>query len=377
MKKGYIKILVLEILLLITLLFNSFVFKIASYYLTTAILFVALLLMVFLVGYEKDKYRYKKDVFLNILIIILVYYFITYFLGFFTGFIKTAYSLRVLSIIKNTFPVILLVFVSELLRYELFSKVKEKKFLIILTFLIFVIIDINMMIAVYDVTKYSGLIRMICLVLFPSITKNIFVSYLTIKVGYKNCIFYRLVTELTLYLLPLFPDFGEYINILLETILPIIIMLRMNILFNYNEERKIKSSRYNSKKMILYSVITFSLLAIVILTSGYFKYFAVTIGSGSMSPDINKGDIVIIKKIDASKVKKGDILAYNHNKKMIVHRVVKSMIVENKFYFITKGDSNKSNDAYVVSEEQVVGITSFRIKYLGMPTVALNELLNE
>lgn len=377
MKKGYVKVLILEILLLITLLFNSFVFKIASYYLTAAILFITLLLMIFLVGYEKDKYRYKTDVFLNILIFLLFYYLITYFLGFFTGFIKTGYSLRLLMIIKNTFPVILLIVVSELLRYEFLSKVKENKYLIILTFLIFVMLDINMGIAVYDISTSTGFVKMICMVLFPSITKNIFMSYLAIKVGYKNCIFYRFVTELTLYLLPLFPDFGEYINILLETILPIVIMLRINTLFSYNEERKIKSSRYNGKKMILYTVITFVLLGVVTLTSGYFKYFAVTIGSGSMSPNIDKGDIVIIKKVDASKVEKGDILAYNHNGKMIVHRVVKIMVVENKFYFITKGDSNNSNDAYIVNEEQVVGITSFRIKYLGMPTVALNELLNE
>lgn len=377
MKKGYIKALILEIILLITLLFNSFVFKIASYYITSAILFITLLLMVFLVGYEKDKYRYKKDVFLNILIFLLFYYLITYFFGFFTGFIKTGYSLRLLMIIKNTFPVMLLIVVSELLRYEFLSKVKENKYLMILVFLIFVLLDVNMNIMVYDTETINGAIRMICMVLFPSITKNIFMSYLTIKVGYKNCIFYRVVTELILYLLPLFPDFGEYINILLETILPIIIMLRLNALFNYNEERKIRSSRYNSKKMILYSVITFILLVVVILTSGYFKYFAVTIGSSSMSPNIDKGDIVIIKKVKASKVEKGDILAYNHNNKIIVHRVVKIMIVENKFYFITKGDSNNANDAYVVSEEQIVGITSFKIKYLGMPTVALNELLNE
>ena len=376
MKKGYIKILVIEILLLISLLFNSFVFKIASYYLTSAILLVALVLMIFLVGYEKDRYRYKKDVFLNILIILLIYYFITYFLGFFTGFIKTGYSLRIVNIIRNTFPVILLILISELLRYEFLSKVKENKYLIALTFLIFVMVDVNMMALVYDVTSYSGLIKMICLVLFPSVTKNIFLTYLTIKVGYKNCIFYRLVTELTPYLLPLFPDFGDYITILLETILPIIIMFKINGLFSYNEERKITSSKYNAKKLALYSVITFVLLIVVMLTSGYFKYFAVTIGSSSMSPNIDKGDVVIVKKISASKVKEGDVLVYNHDNKMIVHRVVKIMTVEGKFYYITKGDNNDANDAYVVNESDIIGITSFKIKYIGMPTVALNELLN-
>lgn len=380
MKKGFNKILILEIILLIFLLFNSFVFRIANMYVISGIMLPFLILMIVLNGFEKDNYRYKKDVLLNIIIFLLMYYFITYFLGLFSGFVKSSYSLSFINIIKNTFPVIALILISELMRYVLFNKTKRNLPCLIIGCLLFVMVDINTMVHIYDVKTALGITKMICLVVFPSITKNIFLTYLTMKVGYKNGIIYRLITEISTYLLPIFPDFGEYINVLLKTVLPIAIMARLNNMFNYYSVRKIKDSRYNNRKLVLYSVITFSLLTIVLLTSGLFTYQALTIGSGSMSPAIEKGDVIILKGMkneEARKIKKGDVLVYNHDNKIIVHRVIKKSNNGETISFKTKGDYNNAKDSWTVKQEDVIGIVKFRIRWVGMPTVALNELLNK
>lgn len=380
MKKGFNKILILEIILLIFLLFNSFVFKIANMYVISGIMLPFLILMIVLNGFEKDNYRYKKDVLLNIIIFLLMYYFITYFLGLFSGFVKSSYSLSFINIIKNTFPVIALILISELMRYVLFNKTKRNLPCLIIGCLLFVMVDVNTMVHIYDVKTALGITKMICLVVFPSITKNIFLTYLTMKVGYKNEIIYRLITELSTYLLPIFPDFGEYINVLLKTVLPIAIMARLNNMFNYYSVRKIKDSRYNNRKLVLYSVITFALLTIVLLTSGLFTYQALTIGSGSMSPAIEKGDVIVLKSMkneEARKIKKGDVLVYNHDNKIIVHRVIKKSNNGETISFKTKGDYNNAKDSWTVKQEDVIGIVKFRIRWIGMPTVALNELLNK
>lgn len=380
MKKEFNKILILEIILLIFLLFNSFVFKIASMYVISGIMLPFLILMIVLQGFEKDNYRYKKDVLLNIIIFLLMYYFITYFLGLFSGFVKSSYSLSFINIIKNTFPVIALILISELMRYVLFNKTKRNLPCLIIGCLLFVMVDVNTMVHIYDVKTALGITKMICLVVFPSITKNIFLTYLTMKVGYKNGIIYRLITELSTYLLPIFPDFGEYINVLLKTVLPIAIMARLNNMFNYYSVRKIKDSRYNSRKLVLYSVITFALLTIVLLTSGLFTYQALTIGSGSMSPAIEKGDVIILKGMkneETRKIKKGDVLVYNHDNKIIVHRIIKKSNNGETISFKTKGDYNNAKDSWTVKQEDVIGIVKFRIRWIGMPTVALNELLNK
>lgn len=380
MKKGYNKILILEIILLIFLLFNSFVFKMANVYVVTALLVPFLILTFVLMGFEKENFRNKKDVLLNIIICLLIYYFVTYFLGLFTGFIRTSYSLSFINIIKNIFPVILLIVVSELLRYELFTKSKGNIPCFAIGYVVFVLIDVNLSVHMYDVTSYLGLTKMICLVVFPSVTKNILLIYLTQKVGCSNAIVYRLLTDLSTYLLPIFPDFGEYINVLLKTVLPAAIMARLNNMFNYYELRKIKSSKYNRRKLIIYTFITIALFVIVTLTSGLFTYQALTIGSGSMSPKIEKGDIVILKKVKKSELKtinKGDVLVYNHDDKIIVHRVVEILNANGQTSFITKGDNNDTKDSWVIKEDEVIGTVKLKIKYLGMPTVALNELLNK
>ena len=113
----------------------------------------------------------------------------------------------------------------------------------------------------------------------------------------------------------------------------------------------------------------------VYFTSGYFHYYAIAVASGSMEPKIHKGDIVIVEKIDKnySSIKEGQVLVYKYNNVVIVHRIVK--IVENngKYYFYTKGDANASADNYEIPEQNVIGITNVYIPYVGLPTVWLNE----
>ena len=377
--KGYHKIIMFEIILLMVLFFNSFVFKIADRYKISLILSPFLVISILIFGYERNNQRNRKDVLINILIFILAYYFISYILGLFVGFLRSSYSLYYIDIIKNTFPVVLLIIISEVLRYVLFTKSKGSTICLVIGYLIFVLIDINTMVHLYNIGSYSGLTKMICLVLFPSMTKNILMIYLTRKVGYTSCIVYRIILEISPYVIPIFPDFGQYIDVVLKTLLPVIITIRLNTMSSYLEERKITSSRYNNKRMIVYSIITFLLFVIVTLTSGYFTYQALSIGSGSMSPKIEKGDVVILKRVKESRmdtVKKGDVLVYYQDKRIIVHRIVKIIKNNNSYNYITKGDNNNARDAWVVKDENVIGVVKFKIKWIGMPTVALNELLN-
>ena len=99
-----------------------------------------------------------------------------------------------------------------------------------------------------------------------------------------------------------------------------------------------------------------------------------------MSPAIEKGDVIVLKKYEkrrSKKNKKGDVLVYNHDNKIIVHRVIKKNNNGETIRFKTKGDYNNAKDSWTVKQEDVIGIVKFRIRWVGMPTVALNELLNK
>lgn len=69
-----------------------------------------------------------------------------------------------------------------------------------------------------------------------------------------------------------------------------------------------------------------------------FGFSQIIIISGSMQPDINAGDLIIIKEQAA--YKEDDIVTYRKDQVLITHRVVEA----NTSGVITKGDANNAND---------------------------------
>lgn len=379
MKKSSNVCFITIVLMTIFMLLNMFIFNIKSIYVFQGVLLLASLLLFFLSGYEKNNYRNKKDIFYNIVIILIIYFIVTYILGIFTGFLKNSYSLKFISIIKNVIPYLILIIIRELFRYLYFCKNYKSKVLYSIGLIFFVLLDINLSLGMYGINNTSSIVKTICFVLFPSISRNILLNFLTVKSGYENSIFYSCIMELNKFILPFFPDFGDYINIILDTLLPVYIINYINDKLNFKNERKIVSSRYRNKNLVVYSIITFIMLIIVMLTSGYFKYYAVTIGSSSMTPTIKVGDVVIVKKLkknELDRIKKGDILVYRHDGKLIVHRLVEIRKLNSQDYYITKGDNNLTNDSYTVSKDDIVGVKILKIPYIGIPTVELNEKID-
>ena len=68
------------------------------------------------------------------------------------------------------------------------------------------------------------------------------------------------------------------------------------------------------------------------------KYSIAIVMSDSMTPVLNKYDLIIIKKQD--EYNESDIVAYYENNNIIVHRI----ILKGNNYVITKGDANKVDD---------------------------------
>ena len=101
------------------------------------------------------------------------------------------------------------------------------------------------------------------------------------------------------------------------------------------------------------------------------------VGSDSMSPKINRGDAVIIKKVtDKTVIKKGDIIAFQKDKKVIVHRVQSVSKSKGKETFVTKGDANNAVDGNVVKRKQLKGVIKFKIPFIAYPTLWFNDLIS-
>lgn len=97
-----------------------------------------------------------------------------------------------------------------------------------------------------------------------------------------------------------------------------------------------------------------------------------------MSPNINKGDIVIFEKVEDDEaiqsLKENQVLVFKHSGVIVVHRIVDIKKVKGEYYFYTKGDANNNEDSYAITKDMIVGVVDVRIPLIGLPTVWLNEM---
>ena len=377
MKKDAYMISIVEVIVLIISLLQMFVFKSFSYPVYLILLFGVLVLSYFLLKFDRRKERLSKDVVLIVSIAVLLYWLVIYIVGYFSGFLINSYQRTFWGISKNLFFGFGLIIITELIRHMLLRRRTTKMKLIVLSVIALSMIEIATKFSIGQLDSNTQILKLFFSVVVPIFSKNVLLTYVTLKTGFVGSTIYRTLMELPLYVVPIIPNLGYYIENLIITILPLIILLIIYKIY-YSSDDKIASSRMYSKlnklSSIFYAFIIVVLLTIVILVSGIGRYIVYTIGSASMEKTINVGDVVVIDKKDKEFVE-NDIIAFYHNDVILVHRIIS--IYEDDFgiYYQTKGDNNDDADSWLVKEADVVGQYRMRIRWVGWPTVKLNEWL--
>lgn len=247
MKKGYIKLFVFELIILILLILNSFIYNIFSNY--NMVIFLTILIILFkcLFGFEKDKHRYTKDIIFEIIIFLFVFFILYYLFGLFIGFAKTDNYYTYHGFINFIIPTVLLIILREFLRYLVIMKSEGSKMLLVMSFLLFLFLDISNSIYYSSfLTKYD-IFLFIALVFLPSISSNFLGNYLSYKIGHKPNIVYFLFIGLYQYLLPIVPNPNEYLVSVIMFGLPILLIGKLRLFFNesidYEIDRNYKKNR--------------------------------------------------------------------------------------------------------------------------------------
>jgi signal peptidase len=95
---------------------------------------------------------------------------------------------------------------------------------------------------------------------------------------------------------------------------------------------------------------------------------AMTVMSGSMSPAIETGDVVVSRSVSPLDLRLGDVVTFrdpHDSKRLITHRVRGIQISGGEARFVTKGDANNSAENWVVPSDGRVGLVAFRLPKLG------------
>ena len=100
----------------------------------------------------------------------------------------------------------------------------------------------------------------------------------------------------------------------------------------------------------------------------------------SMEPELKAGDLIVVEKTSPSQVKVGDIIVFNvpaavaehyNYPPVAAHRVIK-VNTEPSITFRTKGD-NSGEDPFTTRAQDLRGIVSQQIPYLGLPLLFLQS----
>ena len=126
----------------------------------------------------------------------------------------------------------------------------------------------------------------------------------------------------------------------------------------------------NPFKIIYYIFIAFIVIIAILLIVSVFpitgNYKLMIVQSGSMTPAIKMGSVVVAKPAENYQI--GDVITfgpYTRTQAPTTHRIYDIKVTDGNPVYITKGDANNAPDQREITKRDIVGKVLFSIPYLG------------
>ncbi len=345
-----------------------------------------------MLGWAKPRARDVKMAAIVIILVAVLFQAASFvLLGMKLGFVENVYRFGLDTLGKVFLPMILMIVAQEILRGQMIERGRGSWLAIVWTLVCLILMEICFILPLYDYQSLVGWIDMAMAVIFPTILTNILMTYVACMFDYRINIAYRLIMELPIVMLPIWPDVSEYLISAFEIAMTVLLLMGLVSFRRWEgltvmqvEKRKPKRQITDStakRRRILQrvglGVAGVLLISYVALMSGLFKWFFLAVGSDSMRSALARGDMVLVRRTDKyDELKEGDVLVYNHSNVVIVHRIMEVKEEGGVYQFVTKGDANPDVDVWTVQQGDVIGTAEGKIVTLGYPTLWLNELFN-
>ena len=340
-----------------------------------------LLLSVYVYFSEKVRNHSKikhREFYIMLMLVCAVLYIISYFvIGTIDGFGVNIYNTSLLGVTKNILTLGSVIVFREWIRTYLINAV-QKRFAIIfglLIILVFSFSEINVS-AFRQLSTAEDWLSYISKNVLPVIFFNVFLTYAAYIMGFYGPLIYAVVTRVPIWVVRILPNFRWITLLLVGTLLPLLFTI---ILKSISKRKIVRGKRQEIKQENPASWIATAVIAIVTVwfALGIFPIFPTAIISNSMKPQISKGDMVLIKKIDIDTLVEQDVILYQLEDIQVFHRIIEIQYNEGVKQFITKGDNNNARDPNPVLYEQVIGKHVLTVPYIGWPGMLLKQNVDE
>ncbi len=298
-------------------------------------------------------------------------------IGIVSGWGLNSYDTSIYGIVLNILRITPYVLGLEFLRATVFQRLRSYKSLdrsIVLVAALFTVIMVSLSKFVLSFSDETIMLKLIISSLLPMFSLNLFLSYLLLGGGVWNTVSFSLTTYVFTFIAPVLPNIPWYIEGIAYTAIYLILIMFTILILGEVGIPRIELKKNTLTKRIIGIVSYLSILVVLLLIfAGGFKPFV--IASGSMEPNINIGDIVLVQPTDINEIKVGNIIAYHVSNRIVVHRVVEVLNNNGKIYLKTKGDANLDADPGLVTERAVLGKIAFTIPRVGFIALGFQYMM--
>lgn len=217
----------------------------------------------------------------------------------------------------------------------------------------------------------SEIIKQTMELVVPALSTSFLMTYLVVTSGLRVAVSLRLALVASTILLPIIPRYDWYMTGVSTLLLAVGVVVALNhVTTVHGPERQVRHRRSLHKLSDITGLLV--LVAIVTFMTGVFSYRPLAVMSDSMRPTFARGAMVVVQERTVD-MQVGDIIQYQRQDRMIIHRVVgideaSEGAAARTIY--TKGDNSPSVDPPVY-DDQIRGIVRASVPYIGYPTVWL------
>ena len=288
------------------------------------------------------------------------------------GSIENPYFKEPNRLLTSVLPLIALIVSSEVIRATYLAQ--NNRFATVLAYITSVLTEVLAYSGLAGITSMNRFMDLIGLTLFPALSANIYYQYVSRRYGMAPNIAFRLITTLYIYFVPTATLMSDALLAVIKMFTPLLLLFLTMALFDKGMKKaKKKGAGIAYAATALVAVLV---LSVILLVSGQFRYGTLVIATGSMTGEINRGDMIIYERYEDQPIKEGQVIVFIDREVRIVHRVIRIENIAGEFRYYTKGDANDAPDQGYRTEADIVGLTDTRLAYLGFPTLWLNEMIS-
>ena len=259
----YIKFYFVQFILVLLVLFDMFFLKNKTLTPWQLVFFWVGLLVaaIFIYGYKNRKTTKDVDIIQMVFIYCMGYQLVTYLSGLILGFVRSPYSMEIVTMIKNIAPYLLLIISEEVVRYIVINKYSNKKKVVVSLTISFILYEIFGSIGSYNLKEANDILRFATILVGGTITKNCLCSYLAYRSDYKPAILYRCIFELIIFVVPIFPNLGDYIEAMVSMLFPVLLLVSIIALF---EKKKFREPKKSFKEILILWIPTVAIILVIV-----------------------------------------------------------------------------------------------------------------